>query len=71
MVTRKKKKRQKGALINPSSSSSFFVVLELELRAYTLSHSAILFLLWVFSKEGLDNYLPELALNHNPLISAS
>jgi hypothetical protein len=43
------------------------VVLGLELRAFTLSHSTSPFFLWrVFSRQGLTNYLPRLALNHDP-----
>jgi hypothetical protein len=44
----------------------FFAVLGFELRAFTLSHSASPFLCWVFLRYGLENYLPRLALNHNP-----
>jgi hypothetical protein len=47
------------------------VTLGLELRAYTLSHYTSPFLWWVFSRQGLENYLPGLALNHDFLISAS
>jgi hypothetical protein len=45
----------------------FFAVLRLELRAYTLSHSASPFFVMSFFREGLSDYLPGLALNHNPL----
>jgi hypothetical protein len=34
------------------------LVLGLELRAYTFSHSTSLFLQWVFLRSGLVNYLP-------------
>jgi hypothetical protein len=42
----------------------FFVVLGFELGAYTLSYSASPFL-WVSLREGLKNYLPGLASNHD------
>jgi hypothetical protein len=35
-----------------------FVGVELELRAYTLSHSTSPVLGWVFSRQGFMNYLP-------------
>jgi hypothetical protein len=45
----------------------FFMVLGFELRAYTLSHStALFFFLMGFSRLGLENYLPGLALNCDP-----
>jgi hypothetical protein len=44
----------------------FLVVLGLELRAYTLSHSISPFLWWVFSRQSVTNYLPKLGLNCNP-----
>jgi hypothetical protein len=37
-----------------------------ELRAYTSSHSTSPFLGWVFSRYGLLNYLPGLALKIDP-----
>jgi hypothetical protein len=43
-----------------------FVVLGIELRAYTLSHFTSPFWCWVFSGEGLANYLPGLASNFEP-----
>jgi hypothetical protein len=43
-----------------------FVVLELELRAYTLSHSTNQpFFVMGFFKLGLMDYLPGLALNYD------
>jgi hypothetical protein len=47
----------------------FLSVLELKLRAYTLSHSTgpTFFVCWIFSRKGLMNYLPRLALNRVPL----
>jgi hypothetical protein len=54
-----------------SISFLFFVVLGFESRAYTSSHSTSPFVWWVFLKQGLENYLPHLASNCNPLISAS
>jgi hypothetical protein len=42
------------------------VVLGFELRAYTLSHYTSPFLLSFFLRQGLTNYLPRLALNHDP-----
>jgi hypothetical protein len=44
----------------------FFEVLRLELRAFTLSHSTSPIFVEGFSRKGLENYLPELALNHYP-----
>jgi hypothetical protein len=41
---------------------TLFAVLGVELRAYTLSYSIPFFVM----DRGLTNYLPELALNHNP-----
>jgi hypothetical protein len=39
---------------------------------YLMSHISSPFLLWLFWRWGaLMNYLPELALNHDPPISAS
>jgi hypothetical protein len=43
----------------------FFLVLGLELRAYTLSYSTSPFLV-IFLRYSLENYLPWLASNHNP-----
>jgi hypothetical protein len=40
-----------------------FAILWFELRAYTLSHSTSPFLCWVFSRLGLENYLPRLTMN--------
>jgi hypothetical protein len=41
----------------------FFVVLGLEFRAYTLSHSTSpFFVIFFFFRYGLTNYLPVLAL---------
>jgi hypothetical protein len=45
----------------------FFVVLGLELRAYTLSHCTSPFLLRIFRDRVSWNYLPRLALNYDPL----
>jgi hypothetical protein len=42
-----------------------------ELGAYTLSHSASPFLWWVFSREGLENYLQADFEPRSLLISAS
>jgi hypothetical protein len=42
------------------------VVLGLELRAFTLTHSTSPIFVMVFSRWGLVNYLPRLALNHKP-----
>jgi hypothetical protein len=44
----------------------FLVVLGLELRAYTLSHSTSPFFLKGIFEIGSLNYLPRLALNSNP-----
>jgi hypothetical protein len=43
-----------------------FAVLGLELRAFTLSHSTSPTFVKGFSRQGLVNYLPGLALNHDP-----
>jgi hypothetical protein len=48
-----------------------FSVLGFELRDYTLSHSTSPFMQRVFSRQGLMNYLPRLASNHNPLNDCS
>jgi hypothetical protein len=47
--------------------SFFFLALGLELRAYTLSHSTSPLLVMFFFKTGLENYLPGLASNRDPL----
>jgi hypothetical protein len=49
----------------------FFAVLGLELRAYTLSHSTSPFLVVVFSRQGLANYLLGWLRNTILVISAS
>jgi hypothetical protein len=52
----------------------FFLVLEFELRAYTLSHSTspfFFFFVMGFFKIGSVNYLPKLPFNVILLISAS
>jgi hypothetical protein len=41
-------------------------VLGFELRAYTLKHSTIPFCDEIFSRQGLVNFLPRLALNCDP-----
>jgi hypothetical protein len=43
-----------------------FAIMGFEPRAYTMNHSASPFLRRVFSRQGLVNYFPGLALNHNP-----
>jgi hypothetical protein len=45
---------------------NFFVVLGLELRGFTLSHSTSPIFVKGFSRSVLANYLPRLASNHNP-----
>jgi hypothetical protein len=37
-----------------------------ELALYYLSHTTSPFLLWLFWRWVLENYLPRLALNHDP-----
>jgi hypothetical protein len=44
----------------------FFVVLGLELRAFTLSCSTSPIFVMGFLRQGLANYLPGLALNRDP-----
>jgi hypothetical protein len=55
-----------SSLLSSLTFFFFFVVLGLELRAYTLNHSTSHFLWWFFSRQGLTNYLPRLASNVNP-----
>jgi hypothetical protein len=45
------------------SLSFFFLILGLELRAFTLSHSTHPIFVKGFSRQGLLSYLPRLALN--------
>jgi hypothetical protein len=41
-------------------------VLGLELRAFAFSHSTSPIFVMGFPRQGLENYLPGLALNHDP-----
>jgi hypothetical protein len=43
-----------------------FSVLGLKLRAFTLSHSTSPIFVKDFSRQGLADYLPGVALNHDP-----
>jgi hypothetical protein len=44
----------------------FFVVLGLELRAFTLSHPTSPIFVKGFLRQGLENYFPGLASNYDP-----
>jgi hypothetical protein len=62
-------KVQTTLLLNMTHSNgkkNFFVVVEFELRAYTLNHSTSPFLWQVFSRQGFEHDLPGLALNLDP-----
>jgi hypothetical protein len=53
-------------LLATNVSIFFFVVLGLELRAFTLGHSTSPIFVKGFSRDGLTNYLARLDLNHDP-----
>jgi hypothetical protein len=60
------KKNKSLQLTEQNPNFFLFSVLRLELKASTLSHSTSPFFFIIFLKYGLTNYLPGLALNHDP-----